>query len=69
MLANFKNFLTGKPVFFEESLPQHELENQKRANELGLLTTITNCRVKLFLKSYNGLMTQLIDSVKAVEDL
>ena len=42
---------------------------QKRANELDLVTTTYNCRVKLFLKTENGRLTQPVDSVKAVEDL
>ena len=42
---------------------------QKRANELDLVTTTYNCRVKLFLQTKNGRLTQHVDSVKAVEDL
>ena len=50
-------------------LPQHDLAIKKRANELDLVTTTYNCRVKLFLKTENGRLTQPVDSVKAVEDL
>ena len=42
---------------------------QKRANELDFVTTTYNCRVKLFLKTENGRLTQTVDSVKAVEEL
>ena len=69
MLANFRNPLNGKPVYMKERLPQHDLAIQKRANELDLVTTTYNCRVKLFLKTENGRVTQPVDSVKAVEDL
>ena len=53
----------------KERLPQHDLAIQKRANELDLVTTTYNCRVKLFLKTENGRLTKPVDSVKAVEDL
>ena len=69
MLANFGNPLNGKPVYMKERLPQHDLAIQKRANELDLVTTTYNCRVKLFLKTENGRVTQPVDSVKAVEYL
>ena len=69
MLANFRNPLNGKPVYMKQRLPQHDLAIQKRANELYLVTTTYNCRVKLFLKTENGRVTQPVDSVKAVEDL
>ena len=69
MLANFRKPLNGKPVYMKERLPQHDLAIQKRANELDLVTTTYNCRVKLFLKTENGRVTQPVDSVKAVEDL
>ena len=52
----------------KERLLQHDLAIQKRANELDLVTTTYNCRVKLFLKTENGRVTQPVDSVKAVED-
>ena len=69
MLANFRNPLNGKPVYIKERLPQHDLAFQKRANELDFFTTTYNCRVKLFIKTENGRVTQPVDSVKAVEDL
>ena len=69
MLANFRNPLNGKPIYMKEHLPQHYLAIQKRANELDLVTTTYNCRVKLFLKAENGRLTQPVDSVNAVEDL
>ena len=69
MLANFRNPLNGKPVYMKESLPQHDLAIQKRADELDLVTTTYNCRVKLSLKTENGRLTPPVDSVKAVEDL
>ena len=69
MLANFRNPLNGKPVYMKERLPQLDLAIQKRANELDLVTTTYNCRIKLFLKTENGRLTQPVDSVKAVEDL
>ena len=69
MLANFRNAQNGKPVYMKKRLPQHDLAIQKRANELDLVTTTYNCRVKLFLKTENGRLTQTVDSVKAVEEL
>ena len=69
MLANFRNPLNGKPVYMKKRFPQHDLAIQKRANELDLVTTTYNCRVKLFLKTENGRVTQPVDSVKAVENL
>ena len=48
MLANFRNPLIGKPIYMKERLPQHDLAIQKRANELDLVNTTYNCRVKLF---------------------
>ena len=53
----------------KERLPQQDLAIQKRANEQDFVTTTYNCRVKLFLEIENGCLTQLVDSVKAVEDL
>ena len=69
MLANFRNPLNGKPVYMKERLPQHNLAIQERANELDLVTTTYNCRVKEFLETENGRLTQPVDSVKADEDL
>ena len=62
MLANFRNPLNGKPVYMKERLPQHDLAIQKRAKELDLVTTNYNCRVKLFLKTENGRLTQPVEN-------
>ena len=38
MLANFGNPIIVEPVYMKESLIQHDLSIQKRANELYLFT-------------------------------
>ena len=54
----------------KERLPKHDKAIRDHANEAGLITTSTNCRIKVFVKDQNGYMRSVpVLSHKAVDDI
>ena len=69
-LASQPNPVNHKPIAIKERLPANDKRIRDRANELGLISTSVNCRIKLFTKNENGLIRSVpVFSEKAVSDL
>ena len=69
-LATKLNRINGLPILMKERLPKHDKAIRDHANEAGLITTSTNCRIKVFVKDQNGYMRSVpVLSHKAVDDI
>ena len=69
-LASVKNPKNGYSIFFKERLPPNDRDIKKYADSLGLITTTSNCQVKVYQKTEEGkFFTVNVNSTKAVDDI
>ena len=54
MLARLVNQNNQKPIFLKERLPEQQRKLKTKAEEMGYITTTSNCTVKLFQRSLEG---------------
>ena len=54
MLARLVNQNNQKPIFLKERLPEQQRKLKTKAEEMGYITTTSNCTVKLFQRSVEG---------------